>query len=212
VWFVDLARLTDARLVPKVVATALGVKERADRPVLNGLADVLADSHLLVVLDNCEHLIQACAELVEYLLLECPELVVLATSREPLSVPGEHVWPLAPLSLPSARGSGDVVWTTTDVAGSEAVRLFVERVASVDPGFLLVATNAASVAEVCIRLDASRSPSSWPRRAPTCSALRKSRPSGRWFASACRWESYGATSAPHAPRGVGLELRLAGGR
>ncbi|MEO8753187.1 MAG: adenylate/guanylate cyclase domain-containing protein, partial [Casimicrobiaceae bacterium] len=149
VWFVELAPVTDARLVAQVVATVLGVKEEAGRPVLEALVKFVKDRHLLLVLDNCEHLAQACAELARQLLEAGARVRILASSREHLNIRGEKAYPLAPLAVPLPRQK----------LGAEAlrqfaaVRLFVDRAIAAQPAFAITADNAAAVAEICHRLD-----------------------------------------------------------
>jgi predicted ATPase/DNA-binding SARP family transcriptional activator len=145
VWLVELASLADAALLAQHVLAALGAPEKAGAPALDLLRTHVAERQLLVVLDNCEHLSAACAGLVRDLLGVAPGLVVLATSREPLGVPGESLWPVPPLTLPPP---GD-----RDLRASEAVRLFVERATAVDPHFSLAGDTGAAVAEICRRLD-----------------------------------------------------------
>ena len=125
------------------------------------LASFVPDKAMLLVLDNCEHLVEACAGLARRLLEAGPRLRVLATSREVLGVPGEVVWPIPPLAVPAAADDTDA-GTAEDarqatapeaLAGFDAVRLFVERAASADPGFALDAASAPVVAELCRRLD-----------------------------------------------------------
>jgi predicted ATPase/class 3 adenylate cyclase/Tfp pilus assembly protein PilF len=147
VWLVELASLTDARLVPQAVASVLGVKEEAGRPVQEALVKFVKDRQLLLVLDNCEHLLQACAELAKDLLDSGAQVRVLATSRELLRVDGEQSYPLPALSLPHATGSAD------DVGRSEAVQLFVERARRQRPSFALTEERAPAVAQLCIHLE-----------------------------------------------------------
>ena len=149
VWLVELAGLSDPSLVPRALATVLAVHEQPDRSMTDVLADVLRPRQLLVALDNCEHLIEACAALVVTLLRACPGLHVLATSREALGVPGEQVWPVPPLSLPDPS-SGEAL---RQLEASEAVRLFVARCRDALPGFALAEQNAPAVVEICRRLD-----------------------------------------------------------
>ena len=144
VWLVELAALADASLLPQHVVSALAVAENSGSTALESLRTHLADRELLLVLDNCEHLSAACATLARDLLRAAPGLVVLATSREPLGVPGETLWPVPPLSLP---GPGANAW------GSDSVRLFVERASAVDPEFGSSADTGAAVADICRRLD-----------------------------------------------------------
>ena len=143
---VELAPLTDPALVPASVAQALGVSERDAPTPAAGLARELADRELLVVLDNCEHVLEAAAGLVAVLLARCRRVRFLATSRERLDVPGELVFPVPPLGLP-ADGSAAAV------AGSEAGALFAARAGAASPGFELSAQNSGAVAQVCARLD-----------------------------------------------------------
>jgi predicted ATPase len=121
VWFVDLAPLADPGLVAATVAQAIGVREEPGRPVEETLLDAVGDRRLLIVLDNCEHLIDSCAKLTDALLRSCPRVHVLATSREALAIAGERVYRVPTLSLP---GDDD----DHPAADSEAVRLFLERV------------------------------------------------------------------------------------
>jgi predicted ATPase len=100
VWLVELAALADARLVAQAVASVLGVKEEAGRPVVEALVKYVRDRQALVILDNCEHLVQACADLAKDLLQSGPRMKILASSREPLHVRGETIYPLAPLAIP----------------------------------------------------------------------------------------------------------------
>jgi predicted ATPase/DNA-binding CsgD family transcriptional regulator len=149
VWLVQFAPLVDPSFVPQAVASVLGVREQPGRSLTETLSHYLRNRELLLVLDNCEHLIEACAELAETLLRSCPELRVLATSREALSIVGEVAWPVSPLSLPDLRRLPEV----ESLSRYEAARLFVERTVAVKPTFALTEENAASVAQVCYRLD-----------------------------------------------------------
>jgi len=146
--FVPLAPLRDPVLVIPAIAHALGVPDIGGRPVLDGLKAALGDRRLLLVLDNFEHL-PATAPLVGELLAACPGLTVLATSRAPLHVYGEHEYPVPPLALPDLGRIAD----PPALAGVPAVTLLVERARAVRPDFRLTAENAAAVAEVCVRLD-----------------------------------------------------------
>ncbi|MGH3146817.1 MAG: BTAD domain-containing putative transcriptional regulator, partial [Rubrobacter sp.] len=149
VWLVELAPLAEGALVPQAVAAALGVREQPDRRLADTLAETLRKKELLLVLDNCEHLLDATADLTETLLRSCPRLRVLATSRERLGVPGEMVWSVPSLSGPEA-GHG---YTVEDLEDHESVRLFVERARYHNPAFLLTAQNAPAVVEICRRLE-----------------------------------------------------------
>ncbi len=145
-WLVELASLTDPALVPASIAEALGVPERDAANPVTGMARALAGRELLIVLDNCEHVLGSAGRVVVMLAGQCPRVRVLATSRERLDVPGEFVVPVPPLGLPE---DGSV----RAVAASEAGALFVTRARAASPGFALTAGNAAAIAEVCSRLD-----------------------------------------------------------
>jgi predicted ATPase/DNA-binding SARP family transcriptional activator len=144
---VELASISDPALVVDQTATALGVFTRSEGDPVEGLARQVGDQQLLLVLDNCEHLIDACAQLADRLLRECPGLRVLATSRERLRIEGEVAWRVPSLSLPESHPD------VTELERSEAVRLFCLRAAEAAPGFALDAENVAHVAEICRRLD-----------------------------------------------------------
>ena len=149
VWFVDLAPLSDPALVPLVAATALGLHGVARESALPQLCATIAFRRLLLVLDNCEHLIQAAAELAHALLSACPALHILATSREILAVGGEHALRCPPLTLPAPSERLDA----DQLAQFEAVRLFGERAAQASPGFRLDEASAPLVRQVCASLD-----------------------------------------------------------
>jgi non-specific serine/threonine protein kinase len=149
VWLADLAALADPAGVPAVVADAVGVREEAGQPLLATLVAALRSRHLLLVLDNCEHLLDACGTLVQALLRGCPQVTVLATSREGLGLAGEIVWRVPSLALPDT-GHLPAPETLSQV---EAVRLFVERALAVQPHFAVTVQNAPVVAQVCQRLD-----------------------------------------------------------
>src|SRR5262249_22291977 len=134
-----------------LVAAALGIRQEADRLLADTLAEALRPRTMLLILDTCEHLVDACAEFVQRLLAGCPGLRVIATSREPLGVRGEIIWRVPPLGLPQA-GPGEVV-EAGEVARSEAVQLFLERAAAVRPDFGHNEGNLAAVAEICRTLD-----------------------------------------------------------
>jgi non-specific serine/threonine protein kinase len=149
VWLVELAPLSEDALVPKAVAEALGVPERPREPIADTLVEVLGDRQLLLVVDNCEHLIGAVAGLADRLLDSCPGVRILATSREALGVEGETRWLVPPLSVPE-RGRTP---TLEQLEGYESVRLFVERARGRDPYFSLNPKNAIAVTEICRRLE-----------------------------------------------------------
>ncbi len=146
--FADLSPLSDAELVLPTLARSLGLREIAGQHPLTTVVDELRSRQMLVVLDNVEHVLGAVAELAT-LLEACPGLRVLATSRIPLRLYGEHEFPVPPLALPDPRGPRDVA----SLAHSPAVALFVQRAQAVRPDFQLTEANAAAVAEICARLD-----------------------------------------------------------
>ena len=150
VWLVELGSLADPALVPQAIATTLGIHEQLQRSVLETLVDALQSRELLIVLDNCEHLVQASAAIAETLLQKCAAVRVLGTTRELLRVGGEATWTLSPLALPPEAGA-EV--QPARLSGFAAVRLFTERAASARPGFTLTEDNASAVAQVCRRLD-----------------------------------------------------------
>jgi predicted ATPase/DNA-binding SARP family transcriptional activator/DNA-binding CsgD family transcriptional regulator len=152
VWLVELAPLSDPELVERAVAGVLGVTEQADRPLTDALKDYLSSKKLLLVMDNCEHLVEAAAHLAEALLGSCPKLTVLVTSREPLNVAGELVWRVPSLSIPE-DSSGGSPKAVEELARYESVRLFVERARYRQTSFELTPENASAVAEVCRRLE-----------------------------------------------------------
>ena len=149
VWLVELAPLTDPRLVPQALASVVGVKEEAGPPVQEALVKFVADRQLLLVLDNCEHLVQACAELALRLLQSGPRVKILATSREHLNVTGETIHAVPPLAIPQPERN----FMPAELAQYEATRLFVERAMAAQPAFRLTEQNTAAVADVCQRLD-----------------------------------------------------------
>jgi predicted ATPase/class 3 adenylate cyclase/Tfp pilus assembly protein PilF len=168
VWQVELAALTDPTLVPQAVASAVGVREEPGRPLSATLIEYFQPRQLLLVLDNCEHLVAASAALVHELLRTCPRLRVLATSREVLGVPGEMGWRVPSLSLPEERkgsaqrpvpgarsgpGTGHRALGTESLMACEAPRLFIERARSSQPQFALTEENARAVVQICRRLD-----------------------------------------------------------
>ena len=147
IWLVELAPLTDPALVPQAVCAVMGVKPDGDTSALDALANYLRNKKLLLVLDNCEHLVDACSELCASLLRSCPDLHILASSREALGIDGEHAYRVPSLSLPNSKSILNIIQE------SEAVTLFVERAASVQPEFALTETNAPFIAQICQRLD-----------------------------------------------------------
>ncbi|XLE01709.1 BTAD domain-containing putative transcriptional regulator [Streptomyces sp. 184] len=166
VWLVELAPVTGGDDVPFAVLGALGQRETAvldnrhlpPRDVLTRLTDTLAAAPTTLVLDNCEHVVSAAAHLADHLLRRCPELRVLATSREPLGIDGEALCPVPPLGLPAppagdapdSPDTPDIPYTPAD---APAVRLFADRARAARPDFAVGPANAAAVAEICRRLD-----------------------------------------------------------
>ena len=148
VFFVDLARVEDPSLVSAAIAETLGIREGRDQPLLDRLEDVLFDRHVLLILDNFEHILSAADDVAD-LLAVCPDLKILATSRAPLRLRWEHVFPIFPLPLPARDAEANVA----RVAESPAVQLFIERARAAEPGFELTEANARTIAEVCMRLD-----------------------------------------------------------
>jgi len=149
VWLVELAAVTEDAQVPRALAQVLGLREDPGQPLVDALVAHLQDPARLIILDNCEHLREACGILVAALLARCKTLHVLATSREPLRLVGEQLWPVAPLALPDAADAAD----PTALADFEAVALFTARAREAQPGFALTRSNAATVARICTRLD-----------------------------------------------------------
>jgi non-specific serine/threonine protein kinase len=149
VWLVELAPLSDPGLVAPTVAATLGIQSAADRPILAQMVDALRERRLLLLLDNCEHLVDACARLADGLLRGCPDLRILATSREALRIDGETRWRVPSLGVPP----DDQLPPLADLGQVEAVRLFVERATAAQPDFALSDANAAAVAAICRRLD-----------------------------------------------------------
>jgi predicted ATPase len=151
-WFVELAPLRDPDLVPNEVVTSLGLLASAlvqpGESLEERLCDHLRTRRLLLVLDNCEHVVEAAARFAHTVLARCPDVTVLATSREVLAVPGEVVWNVPPLSVPP-----DEAASAEALAGSDAVALFCERARAAQPGFGLSDANAGAVARICRRLD-----------------------------------------------------------
>jgi len=149
VWFVDLAPVSDPELVPQTLASTLGVREQQGQTLTETLRTYLSPKSLLLVLDNCEHLIGACAQLVDALLRSSPHLRILATSRESLSIIGEEILRVPSLSLPDP----DQTASPASVLNEEAVQLFVDRARLVRSTFALTDSNAVAVAKICVALE-----------------------------------------------------------
>lgn len=148
-WLVEMAPIADPALVPGAVTSTIGLRDAAGSLPIEALSTFLAPQPALLVLDNCEHLIDACAVLADHLLATCPQLRILATSREPLQVMGEQQYRLAPLAVPEMDDLPEVA----ALVGSPAVQLFVVRAQAVVPDFTLTDENAAAVGGICARLD-----------------------------------------------------------
>lgn len=140
VWLIELADIQDPDLVTLSVAEALNLRDESTAP-LPRLTEFLADKRLLLIMDNCEHLIEACAALVGRIIATTPDVRVLATSREVLGIPGEQVMPVPPLTVPAAGEDGD------------ALQLFIERASAANPGFTVTPANRLVLAEICRRLE-----------------------------------------------------------
>lgn len=168
IWLVELAALSEAGLVPAAVASALSLREDGQRTALDLIGDHLLSARVLLVLDNCEHLAEACATLADTLLRACPQLRVLATSREPLGLTGEVCWSVQSLTMPvvppergpalpelpgGGQGRAHVHAPARAILDSESGRLFVERAQAVRPSFTLSEDSAAAIAQICRRLD-----------------------------------------------------------
>src|SRR5436309_1546317 len=149
VWFVDMAAVLDSTLIATTVATTLHLREQPGQTMMEALIAFLRGKRLLLIFDNCEQIVSACAVLAEKLLKACPELHILATSREALAVAGETTWRVPSLPVPPAQPLDSF----EKLAESPSVRLFVDRATSVVPDFQLTAGNAPAVAKICRRLD-----------------------------------------------------------
>ena len=161
VWVVELAALADPSLVTQELASVLGVRDESEaappsgvpgmEPLLTRLITYLQSKEMLIILDNCEHLIEACATLCQNLLQNCPNLKILATSREALGIVGETPWNVPPLSIPDSSVLSSL--GTSDLSKYEATRLFSERAQTILPTFEMTDRNASTVARICHRLD-----------------------------------------------------------
>jgi non-specific serine/threonine protein kinase len=148
-WLVEFAALSDPRLVPEAVAATLSVREQPGRALVQTLVERLGPKRLLLVLDNCEHLVDACADLADRLLRACRELRLLCTSREPLGIPGEIRWRVSSLTLPETK----TLASAAQLTEYAATRLFVERAQAARPDFRVTDRNVKAIVEVCRRLD-----------------------------------------------------------
>jgi predicted ATPase len=151
VWLIDLSPLGDPALVPQTIANVLGIRELAGNSFVDSLADYLRPRSALLVLDNCEHLVSASAQVAHVLLRSCPHLRILATSREVLGVSGEIRWRVPSLCLPPAPEIAEP--SLELLTASEAGQLFLDRAVAVHSGFTLTDQNSWAVGDICRRLD-----------------------------------------------------------
>jgi len=149
VWLVELAPILDPMLVPRTTAIAIGLREEPQRPVIDMLCDYLLQKKLLIILDNCEHLVDACAQMTERILQAAPDVKVLASSRETLGNTGEVTYNVLPLKMPDLADLPPL----DSVSQYEAVKLFIDRATSVIPEFKVTIENAPIIAQICHRLD-----------------------------------------------------------
>jgi non-specific serine/threonine protein kinase len=149
VWLIELAAVLDVAVVARTVAQRLGVRESSDEPVIESLARAIRERHLLLVLDNCEQVTEACAEIADALLRACSRLHLLTTSQRVLNLTCEVVWPVPPLGLPTRPGAA----TAQQLLNVPATRLFVDRATAALPSFVPTDQNAPAVAEICCHLD-----------------------------------------------------------
>jgi len=149
VWFIDLAPLSDPALVVNTIAAAFSLREQGERPMLDLLLQYLRPRRLLIILDNCEHVIGEAASIADAILRAAPQVRVIATSREPLRIGGEHVYPMPSLAVPPESDS----LTSDQALEYGAIGLFVQRAAASDAKFTLTNESAPIVAEICRRLD-----------------------------------------------------------
>lgn len=160
-WWVELAPLNDGALVLPAIAKSIGVKESPEQTLIEAMLQYLRDKRLLIVLDNCEHLIDACASAAEQLLTQCEGIQVLATSREALNVSGEVAWRIPVMSLPSptraaamtSMSAANTATALSAIMGSESIALFVARAQAAKPDFSINERSAAAIIQICRRLD-----------------------------------------------------------
>ena len=148
-WFVVLAPISDPLLLPRTTAIAIGLRDEPQRPVIDMLCDYLRGKQLLLILDNCEHLVGACAQLADRLLHACPQIRILASSREALGIAGETSYLVPSLQLPDMQNLPSV----EILSQGEAIRLFIERASAATQKFKVTDDNASSIAQICHRLD-----------------------------------------------------------
>src|SRR6266508_3369429 len=149
VWMVELAPILDPLLVSRTTAIAIGLRDEPQRPVMDMLCDYLREKHMLILLDNCEHLVDACAQMADTLLHACPHIQILASSREVFGIAGETVYLVPSLALPDIQHLPPV----ESLSQYEAIKLFIDRATSAVPKFKLTNENASSIAQICCQLD-----------------------------------------------------------
>jgi predicted ATPase len=149
VWFVNLSPITDPDFIAKSIAEVLSIKEEPDKPIIETLINKIKDKSLLILLDNCEHLVQACAEIVDKLLQSAEGIRILATSREALNIYGEVIWMIPSLSFP-APGSRVLI---DEIDRYESIKLFTDRAALGKPGFKINTQNVSVISQICSRME-----------------------------------------------------------
>ena len=149
VWIVELAPILDPMLIPRTTAIAIGLRDEPHRPVIDMLCDYLRDKKMLLILDNCEHLIEDCAQLSDTILHACPQIHILATSREALAIAGETLYLVPSLTRPDIRNLASL----ESLNQYEAIKLFIHRAAAAIPSFTLTDEYASAIAQICQRLD-----------------------------------------------------------
>lgn len=149
VWLIELASLSDPALLMQTITAVLGIREQAGQPSLTAVTDFVCDKSILLLLDNCEHLIDSCAKVADSLLHACPNLKLLSTSREQLGIEGEHIFYVPSMELPSLVPTSSI----EEIAQSESVRLLHDRARAIQPSFELNKKNSYAVTQICHRLD-----------------------------------------------------------
>jgi len=154
VWWIELAVLHDSTLIPQAVLQMLGVPESPSHTPLSLLTNYFQAKHSLLILDNCEHVIDGCASFVTDLLQTCPQLSIIVTSREALNIDGELAWIVPSLQLPTIQSSSNI----SDLKQYDAVQLFIARASTIAPDFALTKENADAIIKICQRLDGMPQP------------------------------------------------------
>jgi len=149
VWWVDLSSLKNDSLVTQSIAKSLGIQDMPGQPLAETIANHIQSKYLLIIIDNCEHVIEESVKAIDFLLKECPRLKIIATSREALGVPGEQIWNISTLSIPDPQRLSIIEL----LMEYEGIRLFVDRAKSVNKDFALTEKNASFVAQICTSLD-----------------------------------------------------------